>query len=518
MVRVPIHTGQFPFRKICCIICPTELPRPTSYKCKCKVMKKSEKERKAQVLEMLSKQKIRSVADVESYKLSVCHPASAGIDLGSRSNYVAVNPDIAAEMGVDIVHQFATTTSGHRACRNFLLSCGIKQVSMESTSVYWMNLYYTLEDAGIEVCLVNPKKFRMVPGRKTDILDCQWLQTLHMYGLLKGSLIPDGNVRKLRSYMRQRESLLQDKGRYVQRMQKALVQMNLMLVNVLGDITGVTGDAIIGQILAGERDPMKLASLRHYGCKKSIEEIAESLNGCYKDDQLHLLKINHDAYKFIQGQIDEVDGYIDACLRSFPVKEVPSGAEPEGNKADGPKLYKKQRSKKNGIKTSINLEERLVEMTGVNLMSITGLGANTILQVISEVGTDMSKFPSAKHFAAYLGFVPRNKITGGVIISSSTDRTKSRAAQAFKKIIPSISRTDSAFAAFYHRIAAKAGTGKAVTATCRKLSMAFYNTIVIGQDYVEEGNKRYKQRLADKEKSLLEKLAKKHNMVLSPVA
>ena len=481
-------------------------------------MKKSEKERKAQVLEMLSKQKIRSVADIEAYKLSVCHPFSAGIDLGSRSNYVAINPEIAAEIGVDIVHQFATTTSGHRACRDFLLSCGVKQVSMESTSVYWMNLYYTLEDAGIEVCLVNPKKFRMVPGRKTDILDCQWLQTLHMYGLLKGSLIPDSNIRKLRSYMRQRESLLQDKGRYTQRMQKALVQMNLMLVNVLDDITGVTGDAIIEQILSGERNPVKLASFRHYGCKKSAEEIAESLNGCYKDDQLHLLKINHDAYKFIQGQIDEVDGYIDACLRSFPVKDVQIDTESEENKTDAHKLYKKPRPKKNGIKTTINLEERLIEMTGVNLMSITGLGANTILQVISEVGTDMSKFPSAKHFAAYLGFVPRNKITGGVIISSSTDRTKSRAAQAFKKIIPSISRSDSAFAAFYHRIAAKAGTGKAITATCRKLAIAFYNTIVLGQDYVEEGNKRYKQRLADKERNLLEKLAKKHNMLLSPVA
>ncbi len=257
---------------------------------------------------------------------------------------------------------------------------------------------------------------------------------------------------------------------------------------------------------------------RHYGCKKSTEEIAESLNGCYKEDQLHLLKINHDAYKFIQGQIDEVDGYIESCLRTFPAKEVQAAKEPEAKKNDGHKCIGKKRSRKNGIKTTINLEERLIEMTGVNLMSITGLGSNTILQVISEVGTDMSKFPSAKHFAAYLGFVPRNKITGGVIISSSTDRTKSRAAQAFKKIIPSISRSDSAFAAFYHRISAKAGTGKAITATCRKLAMAFYNTIVLGQDYVEEGNKRYKQRLADKEKSLLEKLARKHNMQLSPVA
>lgn len=484
-------------------------------------MKKSEKARKNQVLELLSKQKIRSVSDIESYKLSVCHPHSAGIDLGSRSNYVAINPEIAAEMNTDIVHQFDTTTRGHRACRDFLISCGIKHVSMESTSVYWMNLYYTLEDSGIEVCLVNPKKFRMVPGRKTDILDCQWLQTLHMYGLLKGSLVPSGDIRMLRSYMRQRESLLQDKSRYAQRMQKAMVQMNLMLVNVLDDITGITGMTIINQILNGERDPMVLASVKHYTCKKSVEEIAESLNGCYKEDQLHLLKINHDAYQFIMTQIEEVDGYIEECLNAFPIVERKQQTEKKQNEDTDEEPKKKKRKNrhkgKNDIKTSINLEERLVQMLGLNLMSITGLGANTILQIISEVGTDMSKFPSSKHFAAYLGFVPRNKITGGVIISSSTDRTKSRAAQAFKKIVPSISRGDSAFAAFYHRIASKAGTGKAITATCRKLSIAFYNTIVVGQDYIEEGNKRYRERLANKEKALLEKLAKKHNLTLRPV-
>ena len=143
-------------------------------------MKKSEKERRDSVIEMLKRQEIRDVSDIEAYKLSVCHGASAGIDLGSRSNYVAINPEIAAEIGIPIVREFSTLTSGHRVCRDYLLSCGIKYVSMESTSVYWMNLYYTLTDAGIEVCLVNPKKFRMVSGRKTEILDCQWLQTLHM--------------------------------------------------------------------------------------------------------------------------------------------------------------------------------------------------------------------------------------------------------------------------------------------------------------------------------------------------
>lgn len=482
-------------------------------------MKKFEKERRDCVIEKLRHQEIRDVKDLESYKLSPCHPASAGIDLGSRSNYVAINPDIASELGIPIVREFSSLTSGHQACRDYLLSCGIKTVSMESTSVYWMNLFYTLTDAGIEVCLVNPKKFRMVPGRKTDILDCQWLQTLHMYGLLKGSLIPDDDIRRLRSYMRQRESLLQDRNRYVQRMQKAMVQMNLMLVNVVDSIEGQTGMAIIKDILAGERDAHKLAAHRNTRCKSTEEEIAESLNGCYKEDQLHLLKLNYDAYEFFSKQIAELDSMLETLLSKFPTKPHKEQDNPsDTSQSDKPKRKRRKHPGKNDIKANINLEEKLTDIMGVNLTSITGLGPNTILQIIAEVGTDMSKFPSAKHFTAYLGFVPRNKITGGVIISSSTDRTKSRAAQAFKKVIPSISRGDSAFAGFYHRIAARSGTGKAIVATCRKLAIAFYNTIVFGQDYVEEGNKKYKERLSNREKVLLEKLARKHNVTLVPAS
>jgi len=477
-------------------------------------MKKSEKERRESAIKKLNKQGIRDVKDIESYKLSVCHPSSAGIDLGSRSNYVAINPEIAAELDIPIVKEFSTLTSGHQQCRDYLLSCGVKTVSMESTSVYWMNLYYTLTAAGIEVCLVNPKKFRMVPGRKTDILDCQWLQTLHMYGLLSGSLIPDGDIRQLRSYMRQRESLLQDRGRYVQRMQKAMVQMNLMLVNVVSDITGQTGMAIIEDILAGVRDPMILASHRNKHCKSSKEEIAESLKGCYKEDQLHLLKLNYDAYNFFTGQLAELDKQIESLLMVFPLAKDVKKQELEQDHESAEKRKRRRHPSKNDLIVDIDLDKTLIGIVGADLTSITGLAPNTILQIISEVGTDMSKFPSAKHFAAYLGFVPRNKITGGVVISSKTDRTKSRAAQAFKKIIPTLSRGDSAFAGFYHRIASRSGTGKAIVATCRKVSMAFYNTIVLGQDYVEEGNKKYKQRLADREKALLEKLAKKHNVTL----
>lgn len=474
-------------------------------------MKKYQKDKVVKVTKLLAKQKIRNVKELESYKLSICHPASAGIDLGSREIYVALNPAIAAEMGLPIVHKFDTFTSGLSACRDLFVSCGVTAVSMESTSVYWMNLYDILEDAGIEVCLVNPKKFRMVPGRKTDILDCQWLQTLHMYGLLSGSFIPRGPIRKLRSYMRQREKILQDRSRYVQRMQKAMVQMNLMLVNVLDDITGKTGIAIIESILRGERNPRRLASLRDRRVKKSEEEIAEALNGNYKDEQLFLLETNYETYLFFTKQLEKLDGQITELLKSFPISQASDSHEE-------PPLQQKAKTVKsrgkNDLRTEENLNEMLLKIAGTDLASITGLQANTILQIIAEVGTDMSKFPTAKHFTSYLGFAPHNKITGGVIISSRTDRIKSHAAQAFKKVIPSISRGKTALACFYHRIAAKAGTGKAIVAVCRKLAILFYNTIKYGKEYVEEGQENYKSKLQEKEKNLLMKLAKKHNMVI----
>lgn len=374
---------------------------------------------------------------------------------------------------------------------------------MESTSVYWVNIYDVLEAADVEVCLVNPKKFRMVPGRKTDILDCQWLQTLHLYGLLQGSFHPQEHIRKLRSYMRQREKIIQDRSRYVQRMQKALTQMNLLLANVIDDITGKTGLAIINAILQGEREPDKLASLRDGRVKKSEQEIAEALRGDYKEDQLFLLELNYGTYCFLENQFERLDTQIATLLQSFPLKKE------EGIQNVKPATRSRG---KNDIKTKLNLNELLFNITGTDLTSITGLQANTILQIISEVGTDMSKFPSAKHFASYLGFAPRNKITGGVIISSRTDRLKNHAAQAFKKVVPSISQGKTALAAFYHRIASKAGKGKAIVAVCRKLAVIFYNTLKYGKLYVEQGEDQYKRKREEREKALIIKLARKHNI------
>lgn len=485
-------------------------------------MKKSQKARRKEVENLLKKQKIRSVEEIESYKLSVCHPNSAGIDLGSSENYVALNPSIAAEMDLPIVHTFGTTTTQHEACRDLLLSCGITDVCMESTGIYWINLHYVLTQAGISVCLVNPRMFRMVPGRKTDVLDCQWLQTLHLYGLVRGSFIPDEQTRQLRTFMRLREKLIQDRSRYVQRMQKAMVEMNLMLVNVVDDVTGKTGMAIIEAILAGERDPKVLAAKRDGHCKRSQDEIEEAMRGIYKEDQLVALSINHAVWNDLQKQIDRLDAEIGKLLQTFsdaPARdEQYHAAEVEAqagtHEERETKKKRKPRPSKNDIRAGIDIERELVRICGVDLTSLTGFQANAILQVIAEVGTDMSKFPTRENFTSYLGFAPHNKITGGHIISSRTDRKKSHAAQAFRKVIPAISKGKSSLSAFYHRIAGKSGTAVAITATCRKLAERFYDAITEGQEYIEYGEENYKQAIKERELKYLNKLAKKHNMEL----
>lgn len=472
-------------------------------------MGKTRKNKLEDVTRLLTLQKIRDVKDLESYKLSVCHPNSAGIDLGSKEIYVAISPHIAAEMSIPIVHVFNTFTSGLKACRQVLMDCGIQTVAMESTSIYWTTIYSILVTAGIEVCLVNPKKFRMVPGRKTDVLDCQWLQTLHLYGLIRGSFHPEEKIAILRSYMRERNRIIKDRSRHVNRMQKAMTKMNLLLTNVLDDIMGKTGMAIIKAIIGGERSPEKLASLRSERCKCTEEEMAESLNGYYKEDQLFLLKTNYEAFSFFDNQLYEIDRKITELLDTFPLKKDKDEISPPSQKA------KYQKKNKNDIRTDKNLNDVLYRILGTDMTTVTGLQPNTILQIISEVGIDMSKFPTAGHFASYLGFVPHNKITGGEIISSRTDRIKSSAAQAFKKIVPAISRSDSALAGFYKRIVPRVGTGKAVVAVCRKLAITFYNTLVYGNEYVEYGLEKYKEKIKERERRLVMKLARKNNWDVS---
>jgi len=377
---------------------------------------------------------------------------------------------------------------------------------MESTSVYWTTIYFLLEEAGIEVCLVNPKKFRMVPGRKTDITDCQWLQTLHLYGLLRGSFHPPHQTAMLRSYMRERDSIIKERCTFVQRMQKALTKMNLLLHNVIDDITGKTGMQIITAILTGERDPKHLASFRDPHCKKSEEQIAEALTGYYKEDQLYLLKINYQSFCFFDKQLCDLDRQITKPVKRFPRKKTKKEEKPDNGKS---------KSKgKNDIRTTEDMEDVLFHVLGTDLSALPGIRANAILQIISETGMDMSKFPTAHHFASYLGFVPHNKITGGHVISAKTDRIKSSAAQAFRKLIPSISQTKTALGAFYRRLASRIGKAQAIIATCRKLAILFYNTLAFGKAYLEHGELIYQQKQEDWERRKLLNLAKKYHFAL----
>jgi transposase len=290
-------------------------------------------------------------------------------------------------------------------------------------------------------------------------------------------------------------------------MQKAMVKMNLLLHNVIDDITGKTGMQIITSILAGERDPKLLASFRDPHCKKSEEEIAKALTGYYKEDQLYLLKNNFQSFCFFDKQLLDLDKQITKLLKRLPCKKNKNEKRPDNGKS---------KSKgKNDIRTKENLEDTMYHVLGTDLSALPGIRANAILQIISEVGTDMSKFPTANHFASYLGFVPHNKITGGHVISSRTDRIKSSVAQAFRKLIPSISQTKTALGAFYRRLSPRIGKAQAIIATCRKLAILFYNTLAFGKAYLEQGELIYKQKQEDWERRKLINLAKKYNCSLT---
>ncbi len=472
-------------------------------------MKKKFIDKRKEVEYLLKKQKIREIKQLDAYKLDICHPDSGGIDFGSRDLYLAIPPQRAAELDMEIVHRFDTFTASLEKCRDLIISTGLTTISMESTSVYWMPLYDILIEAGIEVCLVNPKKFRMVPGRKTDVQDSQWLQTLHAYGLLRGSFHPDKKIDQLRTLMRHRDKMIQERTRFVQRMQKAMTRMNLLLHNVIDDITGVTGMAILKAIVAGERDAKKLAGFRNSRIKASEQEIIQSLTGHYKEEQLFVLKQNFEFYTFTGTQIENTDKEIECLLKEFPLKKAINATCPKNHKNRNIKS-------KNSLTTEDSLEDMLYRQLGADLTSLPGMRGHTILQIISEVGTDMTKFPDARHFASYLGFVPRNKITGGRVISSRTDRIKSHVSQAFRKVIPSISRSKTALGAFYRRLAPRIGKGAAIIACCRKLSMMFYNALRYGTKFVEKGMEDYKQQQEKRKLKYLEKLAKQCNMELIP--
>lgn len=417
---------------------------------------------------------------------------AAGIDIGSKSHFVAV------PAGADDtpVREFECFTADLYRLADWLTSCGVTTVAMESTGTYWIPVFEILESRGFEVKLVNAHHVKNVPGRKTDVLDCQWLQQLHTYGLLEGAFRPTEQICALRAYIRHRMNQVRYSGVHIQHMQKALSQMNLLLHNVVSDITGVTGMRIIKAILAGERDPHVLANMREVRCRNSVETIAKSLQGNYRQEHLFSLKQAVESFEFYQNQIAECDREIDSLLASFDS----ATDEPRPPHPKGPKRPRRQLA-------AFNLQNELYRVAGVDLTRIDGIDTTTALKVLSETGLDMARWKSSKHFASWLGLSPGSKVSGGKRLSGKTKPVVNRAATALRMAASSLYKSSCALGAYYRKMKARLGAPKAITATAHKLARLVYSMLKFGTEYTDLGQDYYEQRYKDRVVKSLKKRA-----------
>jgi len=434
----------------------------------------------------------------ESSPWQIKHPNAAGIDVGSAEHYVAVPIDRCAQP----VRKFACHTQDLQALADWLIECGVDTVAMESTGVYWIALYELLESRGLKVCLSDARRTRNVSGRKSDVLDCQWLQQLMTYGLLSAAFRPAEQICAMRAVMRERARLISEQGSCTQLMQKALTQMNVQLTNELSDIAGKTGLAIIRGIVAGERDGKKLAQLRDYRNHASAEEIARSLQGNWRREHLLCLANALELFDVYQRLIGKSDEQLQAMLAELP--SVVEQAVPK--------------SKKRGGKHAPSFDARaaLYRCVGVDLTRIGGIDIGTALCVLLEIGWDLSKFPSVRDFTSWLGLCPGTRITGGKRIGGATKRTHNRATQALKLAAQGLSRSGCWLGAFYRRKAARLGAGKAITATAHKLARLIYALLTKGEAYVERSEEDYEQEHRKRTLRQLERNAARLGMRLEP--
>ncbi len=415
---------------------------------------------------------------------------AAGIDVGSAENFVCV-PASAVKPGEASVRSFKVFTADQDALVEWLQDCQVNTVAMEATGVYWMSLFDKIEAAGLEVLLVDPHSVRQVPGRKSDVMDCQWLQQLHTYGLLRGAFRPAAGVRKLRVLCRHRADLVCEGASHLQQAQKALVQMNVQLHLVVSDINGETGLRIIEAILAGQRDPVELATLRDPRIKKStVPEMVAALTGHYAEEQLFALQQNIDAWKFFQRQLAACDLQIEAALKAMAAAEK-AGVPPAPPKtvpaaAPGSTGARKKRSRplhgNNAL--TVDLSEQVRRVCGVDLMKVCGLNLLSVLMILAEIGTDMGRWRSAKAFSSWLGLCPGTKISGGKQLSRRTRHVVNRAAILLRLAALAAGQTDTWIGRFYRRKRAHLGAPKAITATAHKLACVIYHLLKYQEEFV----------------------------------
>jgi transposase len=415
---------------------------------------------------------------VSSSVLEHINPNAAGIDCGSAEHFVAVPPD----RDPMPVRSFATFTGDLYRLADWLMACRVTSVAMEATGVYWIPLYEFLDARGFTVLLVNARHVKNVPGRKSDVSDCEWLRDLHIVGLLRGSFRPTDAIVALRAYLRHRASLVESAGTHIQRMQKALVQMNVQLPLVVSDITGETGLRILRDIVAGQRDPQPLAQHRNYRCRASAEEIVAALTGNYRPEHVFALRQNLEAFDHYQRQLAACDTAIEAYLQTLAAHAAP---------VTTPLPPPRPRQKPRNNEPRFELRTPLHQLTGVDLSQLDGIGPYNALRLLSEIGTDMTRWPTDKHFTSWLTLAPKNKISGGRLLSSRTQPSANRAAAILRLAAMNLGRSQTALGAFYRRIAFRVGKAKAVTATARKLAILVYRTLRDGLVYCDPGAEAY---------------------------
>lgn len=446
--------------------------------------------------------------------LKVVNPNAGGIDVGNESHFVAVPPD----RDENPVREFGCWTAALQEMAEWLKSCRMDTVAMQATGVYWIALYDVLEQHGIRVVLVNAQHTKNVPGRKTDVQECQWLMKLHTYGLMRDSFRLQQEMEYVRTIWRVRDRHVKEAGRAVQHMQKALTKMNIQLANVISDISGSSGQAIISAVLKGERDPHKLADLADYRVKASREEVARSLEGNWRADVLFELQQAVDSYHFAHRQMQECDEKLALHLTSLPSRMLdmrgPAKVAPESL----PQKRKKVRKPRDN-EPRMDLKAELKRICGVDLTSIDGINVMTAFTVISEAGTDMSRFADENHFTSWMGLAPSKDISGGKTVGRGKKKVKNRVAVVLRTAATALLESDSHLGARYRHLRRKLPSFKAaVKAMARHLAVLIYRLLTKGEAWVDRGAVQFERRRREREVASLQSKAKANGFALVPLA
>jgi transposase len=445
--------------------------------------------------------------------LTIIHPNAGGIDVGNESHFVAVPPDRDPQP----VREFGCWTADLKRMAEWLQACRVDTVAMQATGVYWIALYDILTQQGIRVILVNAQYTKNVPGRKSDVQESQWLMKLHTYGLLRDSFRLAENMESVRTIWRLRDRHVKDAGRAVQHMQKALTKMNIQLANVISDISGLSGQAIIGAILQGERDPYQLADLKHERVQASREEVARSLEGNWREDVLFELQQAVDSYQFAHQQMRECDGKLEGYLASLPTRMLNVPEQAAGQQAAAPKKTKKAKKPK-GNAPALDLKAELKRICGVDLTSIDGIDVMTAQTILSEVGADMSGFQTEDHFASWLGLTPSKDISGGKVIGPGRRKVQNRVALSLRMAASTLLNSKSYLGGRYRHLRKELPSkAAAVKAMARYLAVLVYRMLTKGQAWVDRGATRFEQKRAQRELASLQWKALAKGFKLTPI-